>query len=252
MSSKMELIVTFYLHNQKLPKEYLSIFYSFLKTTLIDQNEDKFNELFKNRELKVKNFCFYIKLPNPIFEKDSITLRNNRVEMHIRSSNKVELFEFYNAFLEEFYVKKNYPMNLNQAKLIDVKLKFLKEPISKNNTATWFVKMLSPLVVKKQIDKEKNKIWYYSYEDIEFKDILIENIKNTTKQLGYHFNFNGFELIPVNLRKTIISLYTISFPVTIGSFILKGDTKLLEFLYNSGIGVLRSSGCGSFEILGSE
>lgn len=249
--NKLELQITFHLDQQYLPKDYYTTFYAFLKATLFERNKEKYKDLFGKKDAKVKNFCFYVKLSNPTFEKEKVLIDNNIVTMCIRDFNSLELFEIYNAFIESLDSKSIYKMNLNQAKIIDVKLKNLKT-MSTNSKTTWFVKMLSPLVVKKQINKEENKVWYYSCEDEEFQEILKENIKNTTIKLGHNFNFENFELIPVNLKKTIISLYSINFPVTVGSFILKGDKELLEFLYTAGIGVLRSSGCGAFQILGSE
>lgn len=250
--NKMELQITFRLDQQYLPKDYWTTFYSFLKTTLSEKNKEKYEDLFGKKDAKVKSFCFYVKLSNPTFEKDKVLIDSNMVTMCLRDYDEYELFEIYNAFLEEYDQRNVYKMNLNQAKIIDIKIKNLKNVNHNNTSMTWFVKMLSPLVVKKQVNKEENKVWYYSCEDKEFIKVLKENIKNTTERLGCHFNFENFELIPVNLKKTVINMYSISFPVTVGSFILKGDTNLLEFLYTAGIGVLRSSGCGAFELLGSE
>lgn len=242
----MEIKIIFKLDQLYLPKDYHSTFYSFLKQALEANNNELYSKYFSNKEALVKNFSFYLKLSNPNFEKDKIKIDNPLVTMSIRDYDRIELFEIYNAFLKSIY--KKFAMNLNQAQIIRVKLTPLKEIEGK----TIFIKMLSPLVVKKQINKEQNKTWYYTYEDEEFLLVLKDNIESSIKKLGYKFDLNDLKIIPIKNRKTVISLYSINIPVTLGTFIIEANEDVLNFLYNAGIGALRSSGCGSFQILGSD
>ncbi len=243
----MELQVRFILSQSRLPKDYLPIFYSFLKQALEKNNKEKYAELFGKGDAKPKNYSFYIKLSHPVFEGDFISLDNSLVTMSIRGNDKVELLEFYNAFLNDFNEKKVYPMNLNSSKIQTIKMK----PLKMVDSTTIFIKMCSPLVVKKHV-KDGNKSYYFTYQDEEFSTILKENISNISKRLGYEFDLTSFEIIPVNPRKTVITIYGISIPCSIGSFVLKGSKELLDMLYHGGIGSLKSSGCGVFEIIGEE
>lgn len=241
----MKLQIVFSLEQPVLKLDYYSIFYSFFKQALEKNNKEKYEELFLNPT--VKNFCFSLKLEAPVFKKDMIELGSPQVIMTFHDYNQIELFDFYNAFLLDYQNDVIYPMNHNRAKIVQLsvsKIQVIKEK-------TLFIKMQSPLALKFH-NSEENKDWYYTYKDDGFFEILKNSIANVSKQLGYQFDLSDFEIVPVNPRRTVIQLYGISFPVSLGSYILKGNALLLDFLYQAGIGSLRSSGCGLFEIIGKE
>lgn len=241
----MKLQIVFSLEQTVLPIDYYSIFYSFFKQALEKNNKEKYDELYENPT--IKNFCFSLKLDSPVFKRDMIELGSPQVIMTFHDYNQIELFDFYNAFLLDYQNDVIYPMNHNCAKIVQLsvsKLQVIKEK-------TLYIKMQSPLALKFH-NPENNKDWYYTYVDDEFSKILKDNIANVSSKLGYQFDLSDFEIIPVNPRRTVINLYGISFPVSLGSYILKGNALLLDFLYQAGIGSLRSSGCGLFEIIGKE
>lgn len=243
----MELVVYFKLDHPYLEKAYQSTFYSFLKQVLEDEDNEKYMELFGKKDAKIKKFCFYVRMMSPVFQDDLIQFENSFVEMHIRDFDEIELYQFYNAFLSAFKKKKMFPMNLNQARIMGVKLK----PLQKEEESTLYIKFLSPMVVKEHF-KESNRIIYYTYQDNEFINKLKRVIQNTYETLGYSFSMDDFELIPVNPKKTVVSIYGVHIPVSIGSYILKGNKDLLNFLYLKGMGNLSGSGFGAFKIIGKE
>lgn len=244
---EMELVVYFKLDHPYLEKEYQPTFYSFLKQVLDEEDHEKYLELFGKKDAKIKQFCFYICLSHPTFEGELIQLEEPLVEMHIRSYDEIELYQFYNAFLNAFKKNKLFSMNLNQARIMRVKLKSLQK-IEEN---TLYIKLLSPIVVKEHFE-ESNRITYYTHHDSNFIANLKKVIQNTYEALGYSFSMDDFELMPVNPKKTVVSIYGIQIPVSIGSYILKGNKDLLNFLYLKGMGNLSGSGFGAFMIIGKE
>lgn len=243
----MELVVYFKLDHSYLEKAYQSTFYSFLKQVLSEEDHEKYLELFGEKDAKIKQFCFYIRLSHPSFQGDLIQLEEPLVEIHIRSYDEIELYQFYNAFLSAFKKKKLFPMNLNKARIMKVKLK----PLQKIEENTLYIKFLSPMVVKEHF-KESNRTIYYTYQDSDFMNKLKKVIQNTYEALGYSFSMDDFELMPVNPKKTVVSIYGVQIPVSIGSYILKGNKDLLNFLYLKGMGNLSGSGFGAFMIIGKE
>ena len=107
------------------------------------------------------------------------------------------------------------------------------------------------MVVKEHF-KESNRIIYYTYQDEGFLEKLRSIIRNVSESLEYSFDVENLELIPVNPKKTVVSIYGVQIPVSIGSYILKGNKDLLNFLYLKGMGNLSGSGFGAFKIIGKE
>lgn len=243
----MELTVYFKLDHPYLEKAYQSTFYSFLKQVLEEEDNEKYLELFGKKDAKIKKFCFYVRMMNPVFQDDLIQFENSIVEMHFRNFDKIELYQFYNAFLSSFKKHRVFPMHLNEARIVRVKLRPLDE-IQEN---TLYIKFLSPMVVKEHF-KESNRIIYYTFQNSDFINKLKKVIQNTYEALGYSFLMDDFKLIPVNPKKTVVSIYGIQIPVSIGSYILKGNKDLLNFLYLKGMGNLSGSGFGAFMIIGKE
>ncbi len=243
----MKLEIIWKLDGYLLNKDYRSTFYSFFKQILDEEDHEKYLELYGKKDAKVKSFCFSIKLDNPHFHSDDVMVSSDVVKMYIRSCDEIELYQFYNSFLQAYKSHKLFPMHMNQARIVGVKLL----PLRPASAKTLYVKFLAPLVVKEH-DIETNRTTYYTYEDEAFFDNLKSVSKNISEVLGYTLDFDGFEIIPVNPEKTVVSVYSIQIPVSMGSYILKGNEDLLNFLYNKGMGYLTSSGFGVFEILGKE
>ena len=244
---EMELVVYFKLDHPYLEKAYQSTFYSFLKQVLDEEDHEKYLELFGKKDAKIKQFCFYIHLSYPTFQRDLIQLEDSLVEMHIRSYDEIELYQFYNAFLSSFKKHRVFPMNLNEARIVRVKLR----PLDEIQESTLYIKFLSPLIVKEHFE-ENNKSIYYTYQDEGFLEKLRTIIRNVSESLEYSFDVENLELMPVNPKKTVVSIYGIQIPVSIGSYILKGNKDLLNFLYLKGMGNLSGSGFGAFKIIGKE
>ena len=58
-----------------------------------------------------------------------------------------------------------------------------------------------------------------------------------------------FEITPIAPKKVIIKFYEKQIETSVGTFNIKGDKRLLEYLYKAGIGSKRSAGFGMFQII---
>ena len=138
---------------------------------------------------------------------------------------------------------KAFPLeNGNHMELQSIKM--VREP--KINNELVIFKVRSPICLKKHPDRT-NRDWYVSIDDSEFalelEKKLLEDLpymKDKIKELK--FNFDG-------LRKIVISSYGIKIPVTIGEFIIQGNTEILNHILKNGIGSKRNSGFGLVEAI---
>jgi CRISPR-associated endoribonuclease Cas6 len=95
------------------------------------------------------------------------------------------------------------------------------------------IKLYSPMIVRNH-NRETLKDMYYSFEREEFKQYLKINILEQMKAEGLDSSLlNGFDIIPVNAKKTVLPVYEKMIECSIGEFGLIGDSRLLNYLYKA-------------------
>lgn len=240
----MTIDLEFVLDNNTISIEYHSFIVSFLKKSLENMNSDLYNQLYGNEKANIKTFTYSVYFDSPKFINDRIILKSNKLIVHFKDYDIQEGLYFYNAFNAMMKKNINFPLNKNRMKLIRIFFK-MEKSIEDDNLIVQFV---SPLVVRKH-DKTSNQDLYYTYQDEEFKETLEENLKNIISELGYSISTQGFDIIPLKNKKTVVKLYHHCMNASLGLFQIKGNPQLLDFLWKAGIGSLRSSGFGSFKII---
>ena len=109
------------------------------------------------------------------------------------------------------------------------------------------IKFMSPLVVRSH---SKDKDYYYSYNDEQFKDVLKINIKQQLKITNISEELvDKLEINAIKPKKVIVKFYEKKIETSTGIFKISGDKELLKYLYDAGIGSKRSSGFGMFQII---
>ena len=109
------------------------------------------------------------------------------------------------------------------------------------------IKFMSPLVVRSH---SKDKDYYYSYKDEQFKDVLKINIKQQLKITNISEELvDKLEINAIKPKKVIVKFYEKKIETSTGIFKISGDKELLKYLYDAGIGSKRSSGFGMFQII---
>jgi len=81
---------------------------------------------------------------------------------------------------------------------------------------------------------------YYSVRnsDPEFKEPALAYMEEEIDNLRYDLS---------GLKKIIVPAYGLKIPVSIGSFIVSGDKKILNHILKTGVGSKRNSGFGLVE-----
>lgn len=238
----MKIDLEFSLKNNIIPMEYHSFIVSFFKKALETYDENMYRELYQDGNTTLKTFTFAVYFDSPQFLKEKIILGANKLSIHITDYDIQNGLLFGNALRN--MEKITFPLPNNEMKLIRMnteRLDFLTE----NNI---IIQMSSPLIVRNH-NKETNKDYYYTYQDAEFKNTLETNIKSMSEKLNYAISLDGFDIVPLKNKKTVVKLYHHSMNASLGIFQIKGNSQLLDFLWKAGIGSHRSSGFGSFKIL---
>ena len=108
---------------------------------------------------------------------------------------------------------------------------------------------LSPIVIREQIEKEGEKKEWFHLLDEKGIEILKKNMCYSLKEKFKIGELEALEIKPIEVRKTVVHFYKIKFPATNGKLVIKGDKKILNYLYRIGLGGKCPSGFGMLELL---
>lgn len=241
----MKFSLQFNLKNNSIPLDYRRKFLSFLKATMESYDKSLY-EKYYNQSNTRKDFTFSVYMPNQTFNKESITIKGNRIYFNFSIYNSTEGLKIYTAIMSK--VNCEFPLGkFNKMTLVDIQIKEEKNLI--DNLVEF--KLLSPLLVRDH-NKETNKDWFYTHLDEGCEKRLKEIIKI---QLNLIYG-NKFDKEADQLRfdfskckKTVISNYNVKIPGVLGKFKIEGSSYILDYLYKAGIGSKSSAGFGMIDIV---
>lgn len=239
----MRLKLYFTMENEVLPIQYRRSILSFMKKSLQEYNEEYFNLLFHEKDIIIKPYTFAIFFNNPKFEKDIVRVEDKKFEMNISIADYETGMMLYNGFNHQKGVK--FPLNHNSMTLEKITIlnefKILNEEL--------MIKFMSPLVVREHnTDTGSDK--YYSFEDSNFKETLKRNIKDEIKITELPIELvNTFDIEPIKPKKVVVLSYDRKIGCSTGTYKIKGDRNILQYLYQAGMGSKKSIGFGMFSII---
>lgn len=237
----MRLKLIFKLENNKIDFQYRKGIISWIKHALQEYNEDLYKEIYQGNNKKT--FTFATILSKPKFENQEITLENNQFSIVFSAYNYIYALHLYNAFIKQKFQK--YSLNKNSMTLISI----IKIPEKKVDSEVIKIKMSSPLICRNH-NQETLKDMYYAFDRPEFKQYLDINIEKQLEAENLDINLlQNFGIVPINAKKIVISVYEKKIECSIGTFELRGNKTLLDYLYKAGIGSKKAMGFGLFEII---
>lgn len=214
---------------------------SYLKNGLQRYDKLLFESMYGAGVTKEKNFASDIRLGRVKFLSDCIQLTENKFIWEIATPDYVLGIDIYNALLNMKDVK--YPTYKgNNIILKDVRMFNQKH----YETESVLIRFCSGLCVRRHAKGEKDR--YFLYDDAEFEEQLLCNLKLQLKDSGIT-DFAKFSLTPVNAKKIFSKTMGIIIPNSIGVFRLTGSKELINYLYQAGMGSRRNIGFGLFEII---
>ena len=112
------------------------------------------------------------------------------------------------------------------------------------------IRTISPITVYKT--NENRHTVYFSPQDDDFYSSIIQNARR--KWMSRFGSDEGFSLeieptLNANFKKCATHFKTTFITAWYGDFVIKAPPKVIDFLYNSGLGSKNSQGFGMFKIL---
>jgi len=227
----------------KLEKKVISTDYrrkvlSFFKGSLEEYNKDIKKAIYDDP--KRRNFTFSVYLPVQKIEKDEIYLRNNYIKIFLSVENMMEALHFLNALIGS----RGKSFSMGENSFVVEKIHRRKEKEIVRGEAVF--RTLSPVVIR-EVREGKNS-WYHDFDE-KGLEILKKNTLYNLKDKFSKSSLEEFEIVPIKIKRTVVNFYKSKFPVTLGDFYMKGDKKILNYLYKSGFGSRSSAGFGMLEII---
>lgn len=235
----MKYLVKFQLDEKRIRKDYRRTLISFFKSAISDYMDGMFyGDLYEKGTLK-KAFVWSLKLDHPIFSEGGIELGSTNAEMTMKFADAQTALIYYAALLAKR--GQAHPVGEgNHIRLISIKM--LREGEISSDFAVF--KVCSPICLRRHM-REGNKDYYVSCKDAEFAEELGRKLKEELPFMEeevqkLRFNFDG-------LKKIIVFEYGLKMPVSIGSFAVSGDRRILNHILKNGLGSRRNSGFGLVE-----
>ena len=237
----MKYIARFELKDKIIKSDYRGTFVSYFKNAIYNYMDGHFYKEPYDSGSKNKDLCWSVRLNNPQFDGEVVYLEGTDIDMTIKTENQQIAHIYFSAILN----MKNSPFNIGNNNQITLKsIRLVRDHDIVGDFGVF--KILSPICIRLH-NRETNKDKYLAYGDEEFENEFKNKIK---EDMGFFdeevdsliFNFS-------NLKKIIIPIYGITIPVTIGTFFVQGDNKVLNHIKNNGIGSRRNSGMGLIESL---
>lgn len=240
----MRIQVDLWVERDEIPKDKNRIILSLLKTVLKDYDEDYYQKIYREGGAKRKKFTFALYMPNCKFNKDTITIQDNKITLYFSTGDLKTGLIFANAFIKakgknirymDFELKIN-GIHINQDKQI--------------NQHICVFKTNSPIAVREH-NQENNRDWYHDISTKEGMELFIKNLKvqilEDLPEAKYDIGDLSVELIKNKCVK--VKHYSIEILSNLATLKIEAKPYILKYLYDMGVGSLKSGGFGMLNLL---
>jgi len=240
----MRLMLELHLDKRVIPLDYRPVILSFIKKSLSTSNKIFYESLYEDGT-KQKEFAFSVYLPKPIFKEGTIEIEQEQLYVLFTTPDYQLFINLYNSFIKQKHI--NFPVSSQNTMILN-SIRLINEQKITNNGIT--AKFISPLVVR-QHNRITNEDIYLTFNDEEFMNVLKNNLKNfelnkwdITEEM-----IDNFSMQQIFCEKVVVKIFGITIDTTIGTFDMRGDKKLLNYLYLTGMGSRKSQGFGVFNVI---
>jgi len=237
----MRLIFELDIPNKELEYNYRVIILSFLKKSLEEYNyalKEMVYEIGNQKEMTFSPF-FSVEKLDDIHKK--IILKSEKMKVYI-SFNDFNLgFHFFNALNKMKNKKYFYKDKIFILKTVQE----IEEKRIEVDRATF--KLMSPMIIREGIEDYEN---CYHLLDENGINVWKCNLVNSLKNIFPEEELKKVEIYPLDVKKTTIDNYGNKIQGTLGTVILTGHRKILEYLYKTGLSTSKNFiGFGMAEVL---
>lgn len=244
---RMELL--FELEKNELPKDNKSIWVSFLKNVISNCNNGKFYERYFSGT-KSKDYTFSILMPGVSFVQEKAILNNNQVKMIFSADDRNKTgFIFFSAFIKA--KNKRFPLPDGNAMVLK-HIRPCREQSITSSKVLFRTAIGGGLVVREH-NRETNRDQYHTFQDAGFDEHLKRILKAQAQEAGFSERMvETVKVTPIQCKKVVVKHYGVWIDVTVGSLEIEGDSDLLRYYYQAGLGSKHSMGYGMLDIISQE
>ena len=234
-------------NNFKVPFNYNHILSSIIYNKIADL--DLANKIHDSNSFKFFNFS-QINIKKRKLVKDGIIARDGRISFYLSSPDDLLVKNLVSGFVDDLEI------NFKNDKLIVEKIEALKTPDFREISE---FKTLSPINIRdsKEIDGKVKRI-DLAPSDKFFKGIennlikkycIFNNIGNTDKKISAYSEMAHVKRKRITIPKGPNTTYHRAYMMDL---ILEGDTDLIKFAYDVGVGEKNSMGFGMLRYIETE
>lgn len=234
-------------NNFKVPFNYNHILSSIIYNKIADL--DLANKIHDSNSFKFFNFS-QINIKKRKLVKDGIIARDGRISFYLSSPDDLLVKNLVSGFVDDLEI------NFKNDKLIVEKIEALKTPDFREISE---FKTLSPINIRdsKEIDGKVKRI-DLAPSDTFFKGIennlikkycIFNNIENTDKKISAYSEMAHVKRKRITIPKGPNTTYHRAYMMDL---ILEGDTDLIKFAYDVGVGEKNSMGFGMLRYIETE
>lgn len=243
----MRLHFTFELENENMPIDYRRKFVSYIKFCVENSDKDFYEELYGKGRTVSKDFVmsFYF-IPETRISKEQIYVNSKKIILKISTPDSYLGIQIYNAICKQ-KLKWYKLSDINTIRLVKVYAE--KERVITQKSVIF--NAISPIVIRDH-NKETGKDWFYTFEDEQAVDILKRNLKSDLEKKfdrNISYDIEQLKIEFLKMKKVVVQNYGLNIQCSLGTFKMEGESYLLQYLYQRGIGGKRSLGFGYLELL---
>lgn len=238
---KLRLMIKMTGENFSVPVAYRHLIQGLIYNMLY---KDEIGEFYHNHGYKKDSKMFKMFVFSDLFGK----YRYENKRLYYENDFYFYISSIDDAFIEEIY---NF-ISVNKVLVIDKQIVHIKKiniinmPSIKNNEKI-LLKTLSPITAYKKVE---NKTIYYSPNDNEFNELIINNLHNKVSAYNYPINDLKIEIIQYrNVTEKMISYKNCNYLSYYLTMECKLSSDVFAFFYNAGISAKGSCGFGMINLV---
>ena len=231
-----------------IPMSYQGNFLALIKHEMAATNQEAYQKLYQQPTRK--NFAMSLSFPNAKFDtkNHTIQLRPKRnVTLAFTTSDTILGVIYFNVFQNLMH---SSPLNYNDYYTITFhKAHMVKLPKIYGSSAIF--KTTSPIMITNKIDNHKYKMLTIEndWESGEFMNAIKRELKFRLQNSPLHDTVDNMELIPLKTKTVIMHAFGQVLIGNTGYLQINANPKLLNYIFEDGLGSKRGSFCGLLKLL---
>ena len=231
-------------NNFKVPFNYYHIISSIIYNKIVDL--DFAHNLHTSNSFKFFNFS-QLNIPKRKIINDGIIIKNGKINFYLSSPNDLLIKNLVSGFVDDLEIKFK-----NETLLVE-KIEALKTPEFREKSE---FNTLSPINIRdtqeingkiKRIDLAPSDKFFNAIKNNLIKKYCIfNNIETTDKQINVYSEMANVKRKRITIPKGPNTTYHRAYMMDL---ILEGDTDLIEFAYDVGLGEKNSMGFGMIKYI---